>query len=87
MKLIIRHSANKDVKKLPKAIKEEIEKIVLRMVEAESLGGLNNIKKMKGHGSAYRMRIKDYRLGFFLEEDTIIASRILHRKDIYQYFH
>jgi len=86
MRLIIRPSANKDVKKLPKEIKQEVETIVLRMIESERLNDLKNIKKLKGHGNAYRIRIKDYRLGFFLEEDTIILSRILHRKEVYRYF-
>ena len=35
MRLIIRASANKDVKKLPKEIKQEVETIVLRMIESE----------------------------------------------------
>lgn len=86
MRLIIRPSANKDVKKLPKVIKQEVEIIVLQMIESERLNELKNIKKLKGHENAYRIRIKDYRLGFFMEEDTIILSRILHRKEVYRYF-
>jgi mRNA interferase RelE/StbE len=86
MRLIIRTSANKDIKKLPKAVKQEIETIILQLIEAKNLNGLSNIKKLKGHNNAYRIRIKDYRLGFFMEEDTIILSRILHRKEVYRYF-
>jgi mRNA interferase RelE/StbE len=86
MRLIIRTSANKDIKKLPKAIKQEIETIILQLIEAQNLNEFSNIKKLKGHNNAYRIRIKDYRLGFFMEEDTIIFSRILHRKEVYRYF-
>lgn len=64
MKLIVRASANKDVKKLPKSIKEEIETIILQLIEANNLNELHNIKKLKGHNAAYRIRIKDYRVGF-----------------------
>lgn len=41
---------------------------------------------MKGFRNAFRIRIKDYRLGFYLEKDTILISRLLNRKDIYKYF-
>lgn len=86
MRLIIRPSANKDVKKLPKAIKQDVKTIVLQMIESETLNDKKNIKRLKGHVNAYRIRIKEYRMGFFLEGDTIILSRILHRKDVYRYF-
>jgi len=87
MKIIVRPSANKDVKKIPGAIKADIERVVLQLIEAESLEHIPNLKKLKGNNkAAYRIRIKDYRLGFFLEGDTIIVSRILHRKEVYRYF-
>jgi mRNA-degrading endonuclease RelE of RelBE toxin-antitoxin system len=43
-------------------------------------------KKIKTHEAAYRIRIGNYRLGFFYEHHEVIFSRILHRKDIYKYF-
>ncbi|MCH5598807.1 type II toxin-antitoxin system RelE family toxin [Niabella ginsengisoli] len=86
MQLVIRPSANKDVKSLPKAIKVEIEKLILQIIEAKNINELSNIKKLKGHPRAYRIKIKDYRIGFFVEDDTIILSRILHRKEVYRYF-
>ena len=44
------------------------------------------MKKIKRDNNAYRLRVGDYRIGFFLEEDTIIFSRVLHRKEIYRFF-
>lgn len=31
-------------------------------------------------------RNKDFRMGFYLEEDTLILSRVLSRKEIYKSF-
>jgi mRNA-degrading endonuclease RelE of RelBE toxin-antitoxin system len=45
-----------------------------------------NIKKLKGEINAYRWRIGDYRVGFFIENDTIIFARVLHRREFYRYF-
>ncbi len=50
------------------------------------LGGLPNIKKLSGHVSAYRLRIGDYRVGFFIVDETVILDRVVHRKDIYKVF-
>lgn len=52
----------------------------------ENLSDISNIKKLKGEDNAYRLRIGDYRIGFFLTDDTITFSRILHRREFYRYF-
>ena len=41
---------------------------------------------MKGHSYAYRIRIGDYRLGFYFEDNTIFLARFLKRSDIYKVF-
>ncbi len=45
-----------------------------------------NLKKLKGHPCAYRIKLGNYRLGLFLETDTMILVRLQHRKDIYKKF-
>ena len=47
---------------------------------------IKNLKKIKGSNYAYRVRVKDYRIGIFVENDIITFSRVLHRKEIYRYF-
>lgn len=51
-----------------------------------NLGEIQNLKKLKASDSAYRLRVDDYRIGFFFEEETVIFARVLHRKDIYRSF-
>ena len=54
--------------------------------EIEKPSTLSNLKKMKGHKSAYRIRIGNYRVGFIYENQTVIFLGLLNRKDIYKYF-
>lgn len=56
------------------------------MEKAPDLTDLTSIKKLKGHDAAYRIRLGDYRLGFFLSGQTIELARFVHRKDIYKVF-
>jgi mRNA interferase RelE/StbE len=56
------------------------------MEEVDTLEKIPNIKKLKGHRNAYRVRVGDYRLGLFFENSTILLARFLHRKDIYRIF-
>ncbi|MBS1775120.1 MAG: type II toxin-antitoxin system RelE/ParE family toxin [Bacteroidetes bacterium] len=87
MEFIVRESANKDARRLPKDIKTAIKDVVIaNIIEAKRLSDLKNCKQMKGHKSAYRIKYKEYRMGFFFEEETIIISRILHRKEVYRFF-
>jgi mRNA interferase RelE/StbE len=41
---------------------------------------------MSGHPEAYRIRIGDYRLGFYYTENQIEIARFLKRNDIYKVF-
>jgi mRNA interferase RelE/StbE len=52
----------------------------------QNLSDISNIKKLKGEDNAYRIRVGDYRIGFFIASDTIIFSRVLHRREFYRYF-
>ncbi len=60
---------------------------LIRLVELEeNLNTIPHLKKLAGHKSAYRVRIGDYRVGLFYENNTVIFARIIHRKDIYKVF-
>jgi len=52
----------------------------------ENLNNIPNLKKLLGHRSAYRVRLGDYRVGFFYENHKISLARVVHRKDIYKVF-
>jgi len=87
MKILFEKSFLKDIRKLrDNQAKEQIARIIDEIKEADSIDKLPNVKKMKGHPSAFRIRVGDYRLGLFIEDDQVIMSRFLHRKDIYKLF-
>ena len=69
-----------------KAVKQAVIRIIELMETTQTLDKISNIKKLKGHKSAYRVRVGDYRLGFFFENSTILLARFLHRKEIYKIF-
>ena len=78
----------KDLKALKSTpVFESIRSLVFEEIpNASSLEDLKNLKKLKGYENAYRIRVGDYRIGFFLEGETITFVRVLNRKDIYRYF-
>jgi len=69
-----------------KSVKQSVLRLIELMETVDSLDKIPNTKKLKGHKSAYRTRIGDYRLGFFFENATILLARFLHRKHIYKIF-
>lgn len=71
----------KDVKKRKdKTLKERIESVITEIKRAEERSDLTNIEKLKGHDSAYKIRIGDYRMGLFIENDTIIFLSCARRE-------
>jgi mRNA interferase RelE/StbE len=87
MNILFERKFLKDVECISeKSVRQHIENIISEIEIAQQLNELPHLKKIKGHGSAYRIRIGNYRLGFFYENHTAIFSRVLHRKDIYKHF-
>ena len=77
----------KDLDKLNQAaVKKDIADIILKVKEATNLSEIQNLKKLKSHSIAYRIRSGDYRIGLFIENNIVEFSRIAHRKDIYNIF-
>ncbi len=70
----------------PMSVKSNLLKLIELMETVKTLEEIPNTKKLKGHRSAYRVRIGEYRLGFFFENETILIARFVHRKDIYKIF-
>jgi mRNA interferase RelE/StbE len=76
----------RDVKNTPSILHSEIDNVILKIETAQSLKDIPNLKKLKGHDTAYTIKINTYRLCFFFENETIIIARFLPRKDVYRSF-
>ncbi|MBW7867300.1 MAG: type II toxin-antitoxin system RelE/ParE family toxin [Brumimicrobium sp.] len=87
MKVIIDQSFERDTRKLKdKKIKIKIADTIEEVISVKKLSDIPNCKKMKGSSNAYRIRMGEYRIGFFLQNNTVEFVRFLHRKDIYNVF-
>ncbi len=87
MKAEFRDSFAKDLKGVKeKGLLQRVQEMVEAIEKADSLAELPNLKKLKGGGNYFRVRVGDYRVGIALENKTVIFVRFLNRKDIYKYF-
>lgn len=87
MKVVFTSKFSKDLytikeKDLVTAIKDTI----IALEKATLLNEVAGLKKLKGYKTAYRIRIGDYRLGFYFENGTAIIARFIHRKEMYRFF-
>jgi mRNA interferase RelE/StbE len=65
-------------------------KIILECIDlfekANKISEVPNIKRLKGHPSAFRYRKGKYRIGFYLEDETIVFAAFDTRDKIYHRF-
>ena len=65
-------------------------KIILECIDlfdkANKISEVPNIKRLKGHPTAYRYRKGKYRIGFYLEAEVIVFAAIDTRDKIYHRF-
>lgn len=78
---------NKDLDKLNnRSLKQKVTKIIKDVEYANNIFDIHNIKKLKGDTISYRIRLGDYRIGIYFENNIFEFARIIHRKDIYKVF-
>ena len=80
-------SFNKELSRLrDRKLADRIEKVINGLENAKSLQQVTSVKKIKGSENAFRIRIGDYRLGFYLIDNTVKLTAFASRKEIYSYF-
>ena len=65
-------------------LRQRIEAVIAEVEAANSLAELRNIKAIEGHPNYYRLRIGDYRVGIYVEDNIVAFVRVLHRKEMYR---
>jgi mRNA interferase RelE/StbE len=76
----------RDVKKAPSVLRSEVDRAIIQIENAVSLKEISDVKKLKGYKTAYRIKIGTYRLCFLYDDNVIIITRFLPRKDVYRFF-
>jgi mRNA interferase RelE/StbE len=69
-----------------KRLLKQVQKIIAQVESATSLTDLQNLKKLEGYETYYRIRVGEYRIGIEVLEGQVIFVCFLNRKDIYRYF-
>jgi mRNA interferase RelE/StbE len=65
---------------------KRVQQVIEAVKAAPSISAVQDLKKMQGYDTYYRIRLGDYRIGIEVVEDQVIFVRFLHRKDAYRYF-
>ena len=87
MKIRLKQSFHKDIKKIKeKSLKESLATVIESVESASSMQEIPNLRKLKGYKDYYRIRLSDYRIGIQIKDDTVFFVVFGHRKDIYRNF-
>jgi len=86
MEIIITKTFEKQLKLVPKYVRESAVAVLEALEEASSANDIKDLKKLSGYKNYYRIRIGDYRMGLQILEPTLIVITILHRGAIYKIF-
>ena len=87
MRTLFHSSFAKDLR----AVKDEdfrdrVAKLIGTVEKAADIGAIPHLKKLRGPGGYYRVRLGEYRIGLVIQADTAAFVRFLHRKEIYRFF-
>ena len=81
--LLIRTSAEKDLRKLPASLFRRINVKILALRENPRPSGA---LKLSGNLEGWRVRVGDYRILYQIDDaaETVTIARVRHRKDVYR---
>lgn len=86
MQVAYRNNFDRDLRRIRnRSIRVRIQAAIEQVKAANDLTEIRNIRKLHG-GNHFRIRVGNYRLGFRLENDTVVFTRCLLRRDFYQRF-
>ena len=84
---IIKETFIKDIKNLDDdKLKLKLGNVIKQIESTEHLFLLENVKKLNGYNKYYRIKVGNYRIGIYYDQNIIFLVRFLHRKEIYRYF-
>jgi mRNA interferase RelE/StbE len=87
LKVAFRESFLRDVRAIKdNSVLRRVREVIENVEQVNKPAEISKLKKLKGHGEYYRIRIGAHRIGLKVEADAVSFIRILHRKDIYRYF-
>ena len=88
MKIEFLKQFSKDIDKISSPV---VKKSILNLIEepeaADSIRNIRNLKKIVGFKTAYRIKLGQYRIGFFIEKNGVQLARVAHWTYIYRLFH
>jgi mRNA interferase RelE/StbE len=87
LKVRFKESFAKDLRAVKdQALLARIKALIETVEKAGSLREVAALKRLRGGGDSYRVRIGDYRVGLAVDEDVVAFVRVLHRREVYRYF-
>ena len=86
MEIIITKTFEKQLKLVPKYIRESAIAVLEALETAKNITEIKDLKKLSGYTNYYRIRIGNYRMGLQIINPKIIVVTILHRGTIYKIF-
>jgi mRNA interferase RelE/StbE len=76
----------KDLANLPPNIRKEIEHFIFETLpQSKNLAAVYKFEKMTGYDNYFKARFGDYRIGVFVNKNSLELIRVLHRKEIYRF--
>ena len=87
MKVAFRESFLRDLRAIKgQNVLRRIREVIDNVEQISKPTDISNLKKLKGEGQYYRIRIGEHRVGLKIEADTVTFVRVLNRKEICRYF-
>ena len=86
MDITYKTSFTRDVKKCDPKILASLREVIVMIENLQTFKDIPNLKKLKGYHTAYRIRINNYRLCLFFDDDNLTLCHFLPRKNVYKFF-
>ncbi len=88
MKVVFLKIFKEDIGKFKdEKLKAELKQVIIDIKNAKNLQNIENLNKIKGYYSmTYRVKIGEYRLGLYFQNNVVYLTRFVKKEDVYKVF-
>ena len=85
--ILIKASAEKDMRRLPRDVRERATSAILELREEPRLPGVLKLKGKREGEEGWCIRVGDYRVVYRIDDTArqVMIYRVRHRRDVYRF--
>ena len=84
MEIELQRGFAKDIRRIPKQVQKQVASVIQLIIAANTLDDIPHLKQLSGYPNYFRIKMGQYRMGFFWDGEKLLIESFGVRGDFYK---